>query len=156
MNENAKSQFPLKTSKYIHELIKILNIMHVIHLFSTMGTHTVGFFLRPSMMSWPRSPYILWIALRWMTSEDPPKVLSSLKRSCSSADIRESLCWTDSSARIVARLVSNTTSSWGDAMTGDWLKTTNGEKMGRHLKLRKSHKWNAECKWKVKKNKKQI
>lgn len=81
------------------------------NLFSTMGTDTAGFRWRPSMMSWALSPYILWIAFRWMTSEEPPIVLSNLKRSCSSADMRESFRCTVSRARIVARLDSRTTSS---------------------------------------------
>lgn len=76
-----------------------------------MGTDTAGFLLRPSMMSGALSPYILWMALRWMTSEEPPIVLSSLNRSCSSADMRESLFCTVSRALIVARLFSNTMSS---------------------------------------------
>ncbi|TNN58823.1 hypothetical protein EYF80_030972 [Liparis tanakae] len=79
---------------------------------ATMGTDAAGFFLSPSMMSCALSPYILWMALRWMTSEEPPIELSSLKRSCSSADMRDILRCTVSRARIVERLASSTTSSW--------------------------------------------
>lgn len=81
------------------------------NLFSTMGTATAGFLFSPSTMSAALSPYILCTALRWTTSEEPPSVLSSLKRSCSSADMRDSRRCTVSRARIVARLVSSTTSS---------------------------------------------
>lgn len=83
----------------------------ITHLLSTMGTETAGFFFSPSMMSRALSPYILCMALRWMTSEVPPSVLSSRNLACSSADMRESFFCTDSSTRIVARLVSKTTSN---------------------------------------------
>lgn len=64
-------------------------------------------------MSGALSPYILWMALRWMTSDDPPSVLSRRNLACSSADMRDSFRWTVSRALMAARLVSSTTSNYG-------------------------------------------
>lgn len=82
------------------------------HLFNTMGTETAGFFLRPSMMSGALSPYILWMALRWTTSDEPPSVLSKRNLACSSADIRDNFRCTVSRTLMAARLVSSTTSNY--------------------------------------------
>lgn len=65
------------------------------------------------MMSGDLSPYILWMALRWITSDEPPSVLSSRNLACSSADMRDSFRWTVSRALMAARLVSRTTSNYG-------------------------------------------
>uniref|UniRef100_A0A3B4WC93 Uncharacterized protein n=1 Tax=Seriola lalandi dorsalis TaxID=1841481 RepID=A0A3B4WC93_SERLL len=76
-----------------------------------MGTETAGFFLRPSMMSGALSPYILWMALRCTTSEEPPSVLSKRNLACSSADMRDNFRCTVSRTLMVARFVSSTTSN---------------------------------------------
>lgn len=81
------------------------------YLLRTIGTAMEGFFLRPSMISAALSAYILWSAFLWMTSEVPPRVLSKRNLACSSADKRESFFCIASRTRIVARLVSKTTSS---------------------------------------------
>lgn len=81
------------------------------YLLRTIGTAMEGFFLRPSMISAALSAYILWSAFRWMTSDVPPRVLSKRNLACSSADNRESFFCIASKTRIVARLVSRTTSS---------------------------------------------
>lgn len=88
------------------------------HRFNTMGTETAGFFFRPSRMSNALSPYILWMALRWTTSEEPPIVLSRRNLACSSADIRDIFRCTVSRTLMVARLVSRTTSSCAEDNTG--------------------------------------
>uniref|UniRef100_A0A673AJY4 Uncharacterized protein n=1 Tax=Sphaeramia orbicularis TaxID=375764 RepID=A0A673AJY4_9TELE len=66
------------------------------------------------MMSGALSPYILWMALRCTTSEDPPSVLSKRNLACSSADMRDNFRCTVSRTLMVARFVSNTTSSCGE------------------------------------------
>uniref|UniRef100_A0A8C4IJ33 Uncharacterized protein n=1 Tax=Dicentrarchus labrax TaxID=13489 RepID=A0A8C4IJ33_DICLA len=71
------------------------------------------FFFRPSMMSGALSPYILWMALRCTTSEEPPSVLSKRNLACSSADMRDNFLCTVSRTLMVARLVSSTTSNCG-------------------------------------------
>lgn len=76
-----------------------------------MGTDTAGFFFKPSMISGALSPYILWMALRCTTSEEPPSMLSRRNLACSSADIRDNLRCTVSSTLMVAKLVSRTKSN---------------------------------------------
>lgn len=94
-------------------------------LFRMMGTEIAGFFFRPSMMSGALSPYILWMALRWITSDEPPSVLSSRNLACSSADMRDSFRWTVSRALMAARLVSRTTSNYGQEENSDFLLAAN-------------------------------
>lgn len=54
-----------------------------------------------------------WMARRWITSDVPPRQSSSRNFSWSSGAIRESFFCTLSNTRIVARLVSRTTSNYG-------------------------------------------
>uniref|UniRef100_A0A8D0DBZ8 Uncharacterized protein n=1 Tax=Sander lucioperca TaxID=283035 RepID=A0A8D0DBZ8_SANLU len=72
---------------------------------------------KPSMMSGALSPYILWMALRCTTSEEPPSVLSKRNLACSSADMRDNFRCTVSRTLMVARLVSRTTSNCGRETT---------------------------------------
>lgn len=55
-----------------------------------------------------------WMARRWITSDVPPRQSSRRNFSWSSGAIRDSFFCTLSNTRIVARLVSRTTSNYGE------------------------------------------
>lgn len=55
-----------------------------------------------------------WMARRWITSDVPPRQSSNRNFSWSSGAMRESFFCTLSNTRIVARLVSKTTSNYGE------------------------------------------
>ena len=81
------------------------------HLLRTRGTATAGVFFNPSIISGALSPYIVCIAFLCMTSEVPPRQLSSRNFCCSSEVIWLSFFCTASRTRIVDKFTSSIPSS---------------------------------------------
>jgi hypothetical protein len=68
------------------------------------------------------------MARRWITSDVPPRESSSRNFSCSSGAIRDSFFCTLSRTRMVARLVSRTTSNYGEEAEVSAVRTPEGGK----------------------------